>query len=372
MTPSDFRAMRGARDGRVALRLLAFLCCAGCEPKCAPERRPGEGGPLVPSGFDTAAARETDGGAALEACARLAGVQCDLERRCFGGWLLRRLHGTEAACLDALSKSCVDKIEVPRTGYSPSSMEACASALAQLSCEAFANIGSLAEPHCRTPPGQLGIGDACRFDDQCQSRRCVFPWANQSSRCGVCQPLLAEGSDCRMAPNLCDEGLSCVSGRCIGHVIEEGAQCNERDLPCSFDRGLFCIAGRCRYLGTKVGSPCDPKHIVAPNCQFRTGLYCDRATRECKAIGLAKLGQPCGSEDLMCEAPTACMERGTGRQLKGAIFGRGVCESPWTVGKPCDFTGTSPPCAGGLTCTDEHLCGPAPYRKMLAAKCRMP
>lgn len=324
---------------------------------------------MAPSGSDAVAASKVDGGAAFEACARLAGVQCDLERRCFGGWLLRRLHGTEAVCLDALSKSCVGKIEVPRTGHSPRSMAACASALVRLSCEDFANIGSLAQPHCRAPPGQQGLGDACRFDDQCRSRRCVFRRANQGSPCGVCQSPLAEGADCQTDPNLCDEGLSCVSERCVRHVIEEGGLCNNRDLLCSFDRGLSCVAGSCTHLGTKVGTRCDPKHAVAPNCQFRTGLHCDRATGECKPIGLAKLGQPCGSEDLTCEAPNTCVERGTGRQLKGALFGRGVCELPWTVGKRCDFTGTLPPCARGLTCTDEKLCGPAPSRKKLAAQC---
>jgi len=353
--------------------LVVLLCSiASCDPRCARQRRPSNQSPSTPPRSGAAAAHDSDRAVALEACAHLAGIQCNLEQRCFGGWFLRRVHGTDAACLDALSRRCIDLIDVPGTGHSPRSMNACASALAGLSCDDFANVGALEEPHCRAPPGQQGVGDACRFNDQCRSRRCVFPRSNRASPCGVCQIPLAAGADCQTDPNLCDEGLAYARGTCVRQVIQEGGPCNNRDLWCSSDRGLSCVAGSCRHLATKAGTRCDPRHVVAPDCQFRTGLHCDgggRGIGACEPIALAKAGQACGSADLICEGLHDCIERGTGRRLAGALYGIGVCELRSAAGNPCDFTGTLPLCADGLTCTDKGLCGPAPSRKTLAWAC---
>jgi hypothetical protein len=272
---------------------------------------------------------------ATQACTDLAKAQCAQIAQCDGVTMGVEWGNDQSQCAASLSASCVATNSFFGHGATPSSVEACASAVRGQSC---ANYGE-SLPACQTPSGTLANGAPCSIDAQCAGGACYTP--NPAQQCGTCTQKSPQPSGGCSYSTECAAGEICAyPGQCIkpGGV---GAVCP--GTPCA--PGLVCeggdggTSGTCAPLPGK-GQPCVGGGFTSAGCA--SGLVCENQV--CAAPTWVPLGGAC---------PAASLPGASSGQLcaGGACIG-GTCVAYATAGSPCSGF-DSPPCAAGLLCTNR-------------------
>lgn len=225
---------------------------------------------------------------------------------------------------------CLSDMDLPGSGMTPASVEACASALDSSPCE----LPDGPPLKCRFT-GSLAGGSACNEGLQCQNGRCggtaVYSPGGQVGpfTCGTCAPFVAVGQVCAHDnfSGGCGDNAICL----IGAGMET--------VP---DPTYTCVA----TTQGDVGAACDDLSAIC-----KTGLYCAALTGRCMAlgdtgaacgVGAAPPGNPGG-----CAAPLSCV----------GPPGLATCS---TTGGAGGF------CLGDLDCSPGLGCVPGPCSATIA------
>jgi hypothetical protein len=225
---------------KVRLCSLALVCFAfSCKGSGGGSGNGGSGGTYGGGG--------SGGGvsAALEqACVDLATSQCGKQQSCSPS-AFRRGFADLDACIARMQLTCPIIASAPGSGYTASSVSACAKALAAATCADIAN--NLGPAACRIR-GTLGIGAACIDDAQCAGTE---NFCQLSGECGVCavrkpQSGQTSFSDCGSSLG-CQDGLVCDLGRCLPTV----APTDPCDLGHPCPAPLACDTGKCIQANPK-------------------------------------------------------------------------------------------------------------------------
>jgi len=255
-----------------------------------------------------------------------------------------------ATCGSRSALSLMNVLAAGGTGWTPSSVEACAQALAKASCDA--TLGNDPPAACQAPAGQLAAGMPCGDSSQCQSTYCNIG----TSTCGTCAATRgAAGSPCYRNDD-CVYGIVCdgaattppaTEGTCT-QLVAAGGDCDTKH-PC--DRALACKNAVCAQPD-EAGQPCS-----SGTCDTLAGLYCKMAagttTGTCATVNLAAAGAPCG---LINDQVSQC---GAGGNCALATATTGTCQAPIADNMPCDAT-KGPGCMSPATCTAGECVVPDP------------
>jgi len=279
-----------------------------------------------------------------QACANQAAADCALRDSCTGGVANEITYGGAAACVSALTASCIANLGAPDTANTAAHVEGCAQAYPTESCTDWWANNTVAA--CRSPAGARTNGAVCGVNAQCASAFC-FIGAN--SGCGTCHAPAMPGDPCQVSSQ-CQYSMDCpvvapaTSGVCTvrGGL---GAACDDR-LPC--DGGLACIGsnsatmvmGTCLAGQTTTGVTCNSQS--GPGCDGELYLHCTSGT--CQAEPLVADGQPCGDVGpayVPCDAGGLC--------VKPAGSQTGTCVGAAPVGAACDSV-LGPPCLSPAKC----------------------
>jgi hypothetical protein len=240
-------------------------------------------------------------------------------------FLFRINHGDMQNCVARASLTCPEaaptgSTDTPQGGYN------CARDVRAQSCSDFV---ARKRPATCTPPGRMGNGVACSWDDQCQTNHCARAGGQM---CGTCGGYAGPGASCAVEED-CQPGLVCNgAGICVAPVAA-GAACSN-SLPCGY--GLFCGSGICQALVQEAGGTCS-----MGGCSFAHGLYCNPQGK-CQSIGVAPVGMTCG---FINGGLTVCGEGVSCRV--GAGQPTDVCGAPAADGAGC---GPDRPCRFGADC----------------------
>ncbi len=260
-----------------------------------------------------------------KACSDIATARCVQLMTCSSADLAKRWPDL-ATCEAREKLACTDALGAPATASTPSTVDACSSALATQTCDAA--LSGVAPPTaCLTQAGPAANGAACAFAAQCASAFCSIA---TSSSCGVCATSPVAGDSC--AAQSCGQTLVCSSAMvCVAPVALAGS-CS-KSMPCGV--GLSCVGsttttnGTCMAEGATAGVTCDPRRMTGAACNAADGLTCDTATNTCVTQPLAQAGQPCG---LIGTTVTAC---GGGATCEGTASSS-VCVAAAVDGAACD------------------------------------
>jgi hypothetical protein len=275
-----------------------------------------------------------------QACTTLAQDTCNELMTCSAADMQRRWPDV-ATCEAREKLACTQALAAPKNANNPSHEEACASALAKDTCDAY--LSGVEPPMaCLPPKGTLANGAACSFAGQCMSSFCAVA---PGSLCGTCANEPAVGDSCAMQG--CGPTMNCVGNMTCQIPVASGGQCG-RDLPCI--EGQSCVGatmtamGTCMAQGTTAGATCDARQMTGPNCSAAAGLTCDTTNNQCAMQPLVPAGQTCGVINGLlvgCLAGASC-NRATGSAT-------GTCVAPAADGAACDS-------ANGPFCTTPAKC----------------
>lgn len=318
-----------------------------------------------------AAGRRSDGGSPFDGselagpCARILTAQvgpggsCDRHDECLSGY-----------CRAGGVASCGGRCEVPLALGAPCAQrrDVCA---AQNSCELAAD-GRHRCLRLVGPGGGCGPGlGACEDGTSCVAGRCERPLgpgaacAEDPSRCAVdlvCAAIPGEPARCRPAPGLgeaCQPDLQCAGtclrcdlalGRCVARG-GEGDACVPGEDQCllAYDCGA---AGRC-VLRPRPGEAC----AKTPDFPGGNCLYRDHYCRAGTCVPLPKLGESCGAG----EGQSFSCAEGSCRFAPGS--NTGVCAPP----EPGPGPGEG--CQNG-SCRDGAFCAEGTCQAVLASGAR--
>jgi hypothetical protein len=203
----------------------------------------------------------------------------------------------------AYADDCVARFTMPGNGSTPSSLEACARALEDSSCEKRSPLPSACDLR-----GTFVSGVACFTFEQCASGFCAPAMASSGASCGHCTDVIASGDPCPeggCAPgsvcvgappdarvckprrdvgagqacdesaNRCTPGLHCdASGHCEP-ALQDGQACsNEGEPPCLSHS--FCSAEGVCTPGAGEGDACAGDHSCGQ------GLVCASNPQSCE------------------------------------------------------------------------------------------
>jgi hypothetical protein len=285
------------------------------------------------------------------ACTDLAKARCTRLAACSDADLKLR-DGDEATCETREKASCVNGLSAPATGSTPTTAEACASAIGAATCAQYLGFSPIAA--CAPKVGTLGDGASCTFSGQCASSFCAVP---VGAGCGKCAAVPKVGDACHTEDSAqgCGPYLHCGkdSNLCVAYVASGGA-CDKNEV-CDF--GLSCVGaktttkGACQPLAAAVGATCDAKQQTAPGCDRALGLWCPSAgasAGKCAPFTTyAKTGEACGTLDdvtyAACSGGAVCVVPPGGA-------GKGTCQGPANAGEPCDTSGNGASCITGARC----------------------
>lgn len=208
---------------------------------------------------------------------------------------------------------CANRLALPGSGVTATSLEACASAVKSLGC----GPGYLTIPECSFR-GSLPVGAPCNDGAQCASGSCPIPIASGADGgttappCGTCAMTVPLGQACRSG-DTCAYGSTCAAA----------------------DGGFACTA----ISFGDPGAMCDG---IAAQC--KTGASCNLAMQTCVSPGGE--GAPCVvSQD--CAGSFSCSGSGDAGP---------TCRPPAAAGEPCAVDGD---CASGLGCSlPSFTCAP--------------
>lgn len=308
------------------------------------------------SSVTTVSGDGTDGGTSEtstvtreQACTDISKALCDQYEKCLP-LLITIGYGDAAKCPGRVEPNCPSYFDAPKTSSRPEKVDACAAAIAGLSCDKLSQMPPSA---CVPDPGGLDDDASCIDDAQCKSTWCAKA---DNQICGKCAKLSTAGSACvstgtkddGSADVKCSRGFTCGSAGCAKPGLL-GDTCND-SAPCSL--GLACFMGKCAQAG-KPGSKCDPMGTTQPACDILQGAYCNPATSVCAAFGVAKPGESCGlvgSEYKICAAGGKCSASG---------LAMGTCIAPAADGATCDSK-AGPGCAAPALCVAGKCTLPDP------------
>jgi hypothetical protein len=299
-------------------------------------------------------------------CTDLATAMCNQMAKCDTFDMEESFGNDQSTCVTQMLSSC-PSVSEPGTSNTPASIEACASAISQISsCDAYLvyvnnlNGGSL----CPTAPGTLADGAECLDDSQCKGGFCGSSAGDggfSSSDCGVCaaEP---ETTDCQENSN-CPTGQLCnANGQCVA-AGAAGATCDDSDpwfavqpclpyLYCQFAAasadGGTPATGTCAALGTP-GQPCNASDDVN-DCA--DGLFCN-TQGTCEAIQFVAIGATCDDVGLVCT--------GANCAFTGDASATGVCTVYAADGAACQSTDDcefDAACVNGTCSTAAPVCNP--------------
>jgi hypothetical protein len=270
----------------------------------------GAGGDSGSDGATEAGAGDAAGdGGALKACFDSAAAYCMKLQTC-RPFLLTAQFSDEITCASRQALSCLDALQAPGTGSTLANLEACASAVTAVDCNAFL-YGKPAPSACLIT-GQVAVGGACRYDAQCGSGLCHHA---SGAACGHCATPGSTGAPCTTADD-CSGNLLCAgNGTCQPPAPASGA-CSTT-APCG--QGLACLMGTCTMPGV-LDATCNPADNGS-DCDYSQGLYCGGAPSNYLSYEIVQAGGACGST-------AVCMGGGTCFQS--------VCVAPAQDGAACN------------------------------------
>jgi hypothetical protein len=259
--------------------------------------------------------------------------------------------GDVATCGSRTAASLANVLAASGSGWTPSSVDACAKAVAGTACNDA--LGNNLPAACHAPAGQITTGMPCGDSSQCESAYCN----TGTGVCGTCAAARgAVGSPCYRDDD-CVYGVVCTgaatttspatAGTCT-QLVASGADCDTQH-PC--ERSLACKSGMCASPD-EAGQPC-----TTGTCDTLAGLYCKGAVGNgagtCTAVALAATGAPCG---VVNDAIAQCSGGGN-CALANATSG--TCQAPIADGMPCDAT-KGPGCTSPAVCTGGVCTVPNP------------
>lgn len=271
-----------------------------------------------------------------EACAAVAKARCQRLSSCSASDSQRQWTD-EATCEERLKLSCVSGLDAEGTGATADTVQACAAAIPNQTCEDFFQGATPTE--CLPVAGTMGDGTPCVASSECSSTFCAVP---AHAKCGACAPVPQIGDSCEVI-GCGGRGLICdaVTKQCVTPV-PSGGTCASGD-PCA--SGYTCVravgqaTGSCMQQGVTAGTTCDPAHHIAADCNRDAGLYCDSSIKQCKVLSYAAASEPCGNISgvvTVCTSGALCTATKT-------------CAAPVLEGMPCDPI-YGPPCLAPARC----------------------
>jgi hypothetical protein len=316
-------------------RLPAAVVCfvIGCSPANV-------GGLPDASGDGANGTNGADGGpTAEEACAEGAYQRCSHFSDCSPVYI--QLHyGNVDTCRANIKAACMVDTAAPSSGSTPSSVEACASAIAGWDCNDYLDETN-GPPQC-VYKGTEPNGTPCGAGPQCQSNYCAIVPGNV---CGKCADLPAPGSSCANLTT-CGTGVPCVSATqlcqpysTLGGACGAGIFCAS-NLACAGSSGT-ANDGNCQTAIAVSGASCVN---TGPGCSELQGVSCSSLSNQCEPMQIAAGGQSCGDVNhqyVPCGAEGVC--------LNGTSDTPGVCRGASLVGGPCDLV-SGPGCVSGSRC----------------------
>jgi hypothetical protein len=299
-----------------------------------------------------------DDGALKTACDKLFDAIVAREGRCTGVALD---DASKAALRERARTSCTSSATAPGTSTTKDTIDACAGAVGQSSCDPRDT-----RPFCEPAPGTLADGASCFDERQCKSGFCKHDQAGSTlARCGKCAPLVAVGASCTLNDRcvkdaqclnggcvrvtkvalgeacvgtgnfVCDKDLVCAeSGKCAARVALDGACKSSPE--CDLD--LICLSGKCAAKKPE-NATCSGDEQCAP------GLVCPKG--KCVKVTFRAAGERCDGGATQC-VTGAC----TASQ-------NGVCPDVRGVGGACDPADKKTVCDRFLRCVqtgDQAAC----------------
>jgi hypothetical protein len=277
---------------------------------------------------------------------------------CSNNTATARNYGSSSVCVSRLTMQCLLQVMAPGSGQTPTTVGACAAAIAGLTCSAWRSAAPV--PACDVT-GTQANGTSCVADAQCTSGVCLAP---KNSQCGTCADQPVDGADCSNTG--CGRGLLChhsgTTYTCRTPVAS-GMACDTTMHPC--DSGLTCVrdhgmtTGTCQAFVTTVGGTCSFNSLGTtanptghPDCDSFQALDCG-SNNMCIANTLVTAGQTCGFNSTantfgQCQSGASCitMAAGDGGADAGTVR---TCIAPATEGQACD-TSAGPDCMGPARC----------------------
>lgn len=279
-----------------------------------------------------------------QACTVLAASQCEKEQSCSPSLFRSQFQDLEV-CVARTQLTCPIIARAPGSGYTTSSVVACATALSAATCADLAN--NLGPSACRMR-GTLEVGAVCMDDAQCAGAE---NFCKRSGECGVCVARKPESDraaygDCGSSQG-CQDGLVCTLGRCLPPV--DPSEACDLGHPCPAP--YACDNAVCIPATLPLGATCD---VYGQACDDSQGLRC--VDDACIVMPTAQLGETCG---LQGNLVTSCLAGAVCDVVEGNYLG--VCRPPLADGDACDDQPyLYDPCRPPATCTDGFCNLPEP------------
>lgn len=266
---------------------------------------------------------------------------CNRQSKCDATGLATE-YGDMNGCLSAGKDEAAFGLQLPGAIITEEELDACASAVAALSCDD--SIDSV--PSCQIA-GTRSAGQPCESGTQCASAYCAFPDTTGTTPtgpiCGTCGTRQDVGGACT-APEGCKAGLDCDfsagPGKCAA-MIAKGGACLTQGPSCV--SGVRCINAVCTNPVAEGGA-CD-----AQLDECAVGFLCQNGT--CAAYQqndvLADVGQACNNtSNTLCKASTCVGKTGAQTCVAFATEGQ-ACASAVEVQSD---EPTNPECGPLLVC----------------------
>jgi hypothetical protein len=284
-----------------------------------------DGGALTGSGGSatgSGGAPTGSGGAAGDTAARDTQVQryaqltCELQQRCFPGFL-SYTQGSVTECEQRTVSVNTWITDLPgAAGEDATFWSGCADYWASATCDALLSVAPI--PAC-THRGTKGAADPCNANDECSTGFCKQSgWA-----CGQCADLPAAGSTCTMDTD-CAPGNWCMPSKKCEPPANLGESCSDQ-LYCAPE--LICYNGTCTKAPNKVNATCDSASGL--RCDWWLGLYCSSGS--CVQGTPVAAGGSCYSPNY-CDKLGACQ---SGKCVAAAADNGGGCDL--TNGPSCEW-----------------------------------
>jgi hypothetical protein len=271
------------------------------------------------------------------ACMLSATAECQVFSQCNLPGLLGQ-YGSLGACIERQGSACQARATAPFTGSTAATIESCAHATSNQSCDDFLN---LQHPDACTPTGSLAEDASCWTGDQCRTGYCRL---TNGSFCGACAAIPAAGTPCGSLYACAPDQVCSPGETCADYVPSAGLPCSATspcgaNLTCVFTEGTG--TGICEAAGTAVGVACTTRPEAGPGCG--AGLYCNN--------GGCVAGVGCGGKT--CPAATTCL----------VVEDARACVPRAADGEPCNTRsgpfclvpsrciGSAVPASGGLEVT---------------------
>ncbi len=215
-------------------------------------------------------------------------------------------------------------IDAGKIRFNEDTAEDCIDAFDDLDCDLADQDAQSLEVCDYVFSGTLAFNEACAFNAECESERCIVPDCSDACCIGTCgEPRVYPGVD-EPCSNVCDDGLYCGFDQICHPYALEGEPCNalitcvepyycsrttdtcarrpERGEPCDgpcASEGLVCNSDALCVDAGVSGDPC----ITANDCSIY--YICDIDKRTCEL----PIQQPALDNGKPCTANSECKSR---------------------------------------------------------------